>query len=227
MKTSVIVRIVIWSVVALLLVSILVVGLSGVFPGFNFSNWFRGTRMSGSTGERYTAGGGSVLAADISEIDIGWVDGSVEIIESADVDQITFSETANRQLEEEYQMQYAVNNGRLTIRFSQEYVGWSLFNNWFVDKHLTVEIPAGKEFSRLRIDTTSAPLSAGGLLADDIVLSTVSGEIRLESSICDELRLNGVSGALRAEGIQASQSRISPRPVAIGSAGLKESERVS
>lgn len=203
MKTSAVIRIVIWSAVALLLISFLVAGMSGAFPNFSFRNWIFYRLPSNATGERYTAGGGSVNASDITELDIQWVDGTVDIVQNETIDQILFNETANKPLEKQYQLQYSVNNGRLTIRFCEERAVWGLFN-WSANKRLTVEIPANKEFNKIMVDTTSAPFEAANIRAGDIELETVSGSIMLTSATCQSLRVNAVSGALRAGDLRAA-----------------------
>lgn len=201
MKTSAIVRIVIWSVVALALLGLLLSGLVGKGAGY-FSFSFFGYEND----ERYSVGDGSADAAQIQEIAIDWVDGSVNIVPGTG-DRIEFREEYPSNLNKNERMRYLVDGDKLTIRFNTR-------RNWFSfgrmkNKKLTIEVPQDLQLKKLDVDSVSAELDIAGVTAKDLDFENVSGSYHLKDVKGTRLKLETVSGRIQGENITVDTASVS------------------
>ncbi|NLB61470.1 MAG: DUF4097 domain-containing protein [Clostridiales bacterium] len=138
--------------------------------------------------DSYSIGSNEVMAAEISEIDIDWVSGSINV-EVYDGDKIIFFEDEG--LIENHQLRYKVEGGRLTIKYMKS----GFFTVSVKSKDLVVKIPKdSKPYSLFRIDTVSASINAGNFTSDEVTLDTVSGSVDLTSVTCNLLKVESVSG---------------------------------
>lgn len=199
-KTSAVIRIVTWSLLAVFLLGILVVGLRGG-SFFNFHLPFTG--FNGSLGyansEEYTVGGGSVDMQGIQDIELNWNSGNVNIT-SYDGSQITFDETSERSLEENQRIRYLVRNGKLTIQFCAPYRNFGFWHVNIPGKTLEMKVPKAladslKEFE---ISGVSAAIHADGISAKKLVVDSVSGSSNLKNIRADTLEMDTVSGEIDA-----------------------------
>lgn len=181
MKSSAIVRIVIWSVVAVILCGLLMWGLVGHY-GFEFHlPWVSGGSMEG-----YTYGGTSFDASEIDEVQVEWVSGDMTIREGSE---ISFEETSGSRLNEDEQLVYKVDGRRLII---QEYRR-SFWLGSTPSKDLTLELP--KKLKRLTVEIVSADVTMQGTFAiDEMDLEGVSGDWEVDEVSCQEISLETVSG---------------------------------
>lgn len=198
MKTNAIVRIVIYSLIILLLLSILGVGLGiGMFA---FDMGFDGRDMiEGSEG--------SVPAAQVRKLNIEWVDGSIDI-KTADTDTIRFRESGYT--DEDKQMVWKQTGDTLTIRFSK-----SAFQIGFVSipsKDLEIVVPQSWVCDELDIETVSGDVRVNGITANDLELDCTSAECEFSLCTAKEVSLTTVSGdliysgsfdSLRCDGVSA------------------------
>lgn len=162
------------------------IGFNVIDFSFNFGEF--GMGYSYKNADSYSIGGNEVNAADINEIDIDWVAGSVNV-EVYDGDKIIFSEDGG--LIEAHQLRYKVEGGRLTIKYLKS----SIFSFSLKQKDLTVKIPKdSKPYSLVRIDTISASINAGNFTSDEVTLETVSGSVDLSTVTCNLLKVESVSG---------------------------------
>lgn len=180
MKTSAIARIIIWTLTALLLTSLLIFGLcsNGIF-GFSF----------GRSGD-YTYGAAAIDASQIDDVQVEWISGDITITESTD-GTIAFSETSSRALDEEDQLGYRIDGRKLTIvQTDQSY--------WFgsaPSKDLQLSLPA--ELAELSLETVSADVTMEGQFTIDTVeMETVSGRLEIAELNCREISLDSVSGRM-------------------------------
>lgn len=183
MKNSAIVRIVIWSLVAVIMCGLLMWGLRGNF-GFGLRlPWIH----VGSTGE-YTSGEASFEAGEIDEVEVEWVSGRVTVQEGT---KVSFSEESGRSLDEDEQLSYRVDGRKLVI---QEYRR----SFWFgssPSKDLTLELP--KELRGLKLSVVSADVTmSGDFTIDNLDLEGVSGRWNVSEVSCGEISLESVSGEM-------------------------------
>ena len=180
MKRNAIARIIIYSFIILILVSILLAGLGiGMFT----------YRIDAQT-ETYTMGSGEIPAREINEIAIEWAAGTINI-QTADTDTITFQEAGNQNAEP---MVYRQNGNKLTIEYqaSKIHFGFSVSNN----KELTVIVPRDWYGHQLSVDAASADLFINGLTADDVDLNMASGDCHISQCDITDLDLDCASGEI-------------------------------
>lgn len=226
MKTSAIVRIVMWSVLAVFLTGVLCIGITKPdwLPGkFSVGNGISGLKsaLDYPESESYTVGEGSVSADQIQEIEIHWSAGKVHIC-TYDGERVRFWEDDG--LAEDDQMRYLVRDGKLTIQYRKPFFLFGFSNTGSLPKELSVEIPesmaAKMDLKTLEVETASAGISAENLRCGEINLTAVSGRIVLEQVACNKADLETVSGEITAVNVEAE--RLSANMVS-GAAALEGS----
>ncbi|MCL2539737.1 MAG: DUF4097 domain-containing protein [Oscillospiraceae bacterium] len=206
MRTSAVIRIILWTIVAIILVSILAAGLFG--RALNFFGGIRVPNLAGSyrayEDSRFEAAEkASVKAAGVSSVDIDWRSGAVEI-SLYDGEEIKFSESSYADITSDYRMRFAVEDSVLKIRFARSGVR---FVNTFINrgKTLTLQLPRDMVFDRFSVDAISATVSINGLNAKDCVVDTVSGQISIFGAELKTLKTNSVSGRVDLDDVYADQ----------------------
>lgn len=130
-----------------------------------------GGTLSDNKAEQYTAGGGTVTEP-IKNLEIQWVSGSVEICQGTE-DQVTFRETADRVLSDDFVMGWRLEGETL-------YIDFCAANSWTLDipdKALTVTLPQDLVLESVQVTTTSATFHAPALQAREVVCDTTSGDL--------------------------------------------------
>lgn len=200
MKTSALIRIFVYSFIALVLTGVLIWGINGNHNMNFFSfNLFGGSGLSYNDKD-YTIGDGSVTRAEVSEIQVNWTAGDVKVVpyigDTTGRDEIFFSEESGTPLETDYEMRYKVEDGVLKIMFAKSNVKFSgIFKS--LDKELTINVPVNTTFSDITIDTVSANIDLESIQADQFNLATVSGDIDCTLLIADSIDAETVSGEIR------------------------------
>ncbi|MBQ8814931.1 MAG: DUF4097 family beta strand repeat protein [Lachnospiraceae bacterium] len=142
---------------------------------------------------KYTPGGAALTSA-VNNLDIDWVSGEIEIVYH-DERTIVFSETSNREEDEQLAMRYWLDGDTLRIKFAES-------GNWnFGDLHktLTVMLPADLVLNELEIDTVSANLKAHRIAAKRADMDTVSGWIDIEeAAVSQSFNADTTSGDITA-----------------------------
>ncbi len=218
MRTAGIIRIIIGLVVAVLLTALLLAALFGqnVFQRLGWNNagvrgWFfndtSAVTSSGvdiDSGESAVTDMASVPAADVREIKIDWVSGSVEVRVGTG-DEVVFYETARRTLTDEQKMRYSLStSGVLQISFRKDIVNifsWFNVDSSMPSKALIVEVPASLagQLDNLDIDNVSARIEVSGVYGDKTEINSVSGSINCTDLVCEELELSSTSGSITCE----------------------------
>lgn len=224
MRTAGIIRIIIGLVIAVILTAVLLAGLFGqsLFQRLGWSSaglrgWiFNGTPTITSSGVNSDSGESTVTdtatvpAADVREINIDWVSGSIDIHVGTG-DEVTFYETSSRTLTDAQKMRYSLSSsGVLQISFREDID--NIFNWFSVDanmpsKALVVEVPASLvgQLDNLDIDNVSAQIEVNGVYGDETELNSVSGQISCADIACDKLTLSSTSGSIDCENCAADK----------------------
>lgn len=196
MKASAVVRIVIWSLVALILTGILVAGVvfKGVWGGSgDFSVGFTGNVYSGD----YNIGGGSVTEP-INAVEVDWVSGKIEIsVYDGETTEIIENEISD----EDYKLRYRVENGRLTVHSEKSGFSFGIISR--PKKELTIRIPRAyaENLKEIKISSTSADINLNGLtVLESTETDTVSGKVMVENLNTVSLECDTVSGDIKASG---------------------------
>lgn len=194
-KSGKIVKIVLMSILALLLIGILVSAIVfrdvriGMF-GINFSSF---------NDKDYTVMHEPVAldSAEIREISVDWVSGDIKVTRSAD-DKIRISETADSSIDDSDRLRYSVKNGKLSIRNRK--AGFNIGFFFFQNKTLELALP-DKLFTCVDIDATSANIDADDIRASSIDCNNVSGRTYLDGIEADDIDIETVSGEITCGGV--------------------------
>ena len=177
MKTSAIVRIVLYSLVAVLLIGLLLTGLGiGSFI----------VHLSSGNHE-YTTGGGSVEAAEITSLRVNWASGSV-ILQTGDTDQIIFEESGN--FSEEYAMVYEVKNGKLKLEYAKPRFTIGFFS--IPSKDLVITVPKSWICEELELDGAALQVEIRELSVQDLDIDGAACEVSFLGSL-DRLNCDGAA----------------------------------
>ena len=195
MKTKAIIRIVLYCIVILLLVSI----LGGVLLFDLYStdhhelSWVApivvpgtGYGMEGT----YTAEGDPA-----AHIDIEWAAGAI-IIQTGDVDQIQITESGEFDAGEA--LVYHQNGSKLTIRYQEENVYFGLQST--PSKDLTVTVPRDWEGKSIEIDAASAEVELRNITVREAEFNGASGACVFTGCTVEELDIDTASGDVEFSG---------------------------
>lgn len=189
MKTSSIVKIVCWSLVAVTLTAFLFGFLrrdasqnaSFGFPQISFGN-------SDNFDEKFVSGIYTADANVVNSIKIEWVNGEINVVKS-DGDKIEFSEVSSRDISEKEEMVSKVEGNELTIKFTKG--DRMTYNN--LRKKLTVLVP--KNLMELDIETVSGGTTVKDLTVNDFSVEKVSGTLKTENLVANMVNFESVSGS--------------------------------
>ena len=198
MKRNAIARIIIWSLVAVLLTSLLVVGISSSPSSFFSGDWsLGGIGVTYKNSALYNVGGGTVTD-EFQSIKVNWTNGKINI-ESYDGEDTVISET--EVAEEENKLRWRVEDGVLKIQ--QMAAGMRFGLKKTPKKPLTVKIPssAAEKLKSINTDSVSAEVNIIGVAASGkIEIDTVSGGANLKNIKTEKLDIDTVSGSIKAAG---------------------------
>ncbi len=198
MKTSAIIRIITWSIVAIFLIVILVNVINGdEIIGFNIG--FSGYNYDNSS--KYLVADGVVNAKDINNIDVNWISGKIKVVDY-DGDTIEFYEEGSSNLDEDEKMRYLVEDGNLKIKFkkSRKFMAFSLFKS--LNKTLILKVPSSikDELNNFVVDTVSSPVEIENLKSNNVSIEVVSGKVDLKNVKSEVLNVETVSGSTNISG---------------------------
>lgn len=198
MKRNAIARIIIWSLVAVLLTSLLVVGISSSPSSFFTGDWsLGGIGVTYKNSALYNVGGGTVTD-EFHSIKVNWTNGKINI-EAYDGEDTVISET--EVAEEENKLRWRVEDGVLKIQ--QMAAGMRFGLKKTPKKTLTVKIPssAAEKLKSVNTDSVSAEVNIIGVAASGkIEIDTVSGGANLKNIKTEKLDIDTVSGSIKAAG---------------------------
>lgn len=198
MKRNAIARIVIWSLVAVLLTSLLVVGISSSPSSFFTGDWSSGIiGVTYKNSALYNVGGGTVTD-EFHSIKVNWTNGKINI-EAYDGEDTVISET--EVAEKENKLRWRVEDGVLKIQ--QMAAGMRFGLKQTPKKTLTVKIPSNvaEGLKAVTSDSVSAEVTITGISASDkIEIDTISGGANLKNIKTEKLDIDTVSGSIKAAG---------------------------
>lgn len=186
-KLGAILRIIIFSVIAIVLIRILTGGI-----GLNLFSKYRKPAASQSSGTVISEGT-LIHGADVEKLDISWVAGDVRIVLGTQ-DEITVAED---RLGSDQPMVLRQDGSRLMVEFCESSWYGSLSTQ---KKNLTVTVPAAWSGKALKVNLVSAGLTCTGLDLEQAELSTVSGVCTLRDCTVDTLKMEAASGDLNFTG---------------------------
>ena len=186
-KLGAILRIIIFSIIAIVLIRILTGGI-----GLNLFSKYRKPAASQSSGTVISEGT-PIHGEDVEKLDISWVAGDVRIVPGAQ-EEITVTED---RLDSDQPMVLRRDGSRLVVEFCE--------SSWYSSlstqkKDLTVTVPAAWSGKTLKVNLVSAGLTCTGLDLEQAELSTVSGACTLRDCTVGTLKMEAASGNLNFTG---------------------------
>lgn len=190
---SAVVRIVIF----VILIAVLFVSLLGGCLGFGvselISEYFEEQPV---ISEGFTESTGSVSAAQVKDIEIQWVSGSITL-QPGDVDNIEFAEDSG--LADKHKMVWAHNADRLVIQYMKPSVHIGVVKN-VPAKHLVITVPRDWMGDQLEITSVSARIDIAQISTKSADIENVSGVCKLNQCNIAALDVETVSGEVDISG---------------------------
>lgn len=191
MRTSAIVRIVLYSIAIVVLLSILAGSLllNTAFVNTDWESFFI-SENSGTLGSV-----GSVDANTVRDIAVEWAAGSITI-RPGDVTEITFSETEG--LSEKDQMIWSQKGDKLVIQFCRTRVYFGISID--MPKDLEIIVPLDWNCGTLEIDAASAEVKVMDMTIGTVDFDGASGVCKFENCHVDHLDVDTASGNIQFSG---------------------------
>ena len=197
MRTSAIIRIITWSIVAIFLVVVLVNSINGdkIF-GLNNIGFFG---YSYDNSGEYLVADDIISVRDIKNIDIDWISGKVKVEEYSG-NTIEFYEEESSSLDEDEKMRYLVEDGSLKIKFKKSKKFISSFLN--KNKTIIIKIPSSVSggLNSFVLNTVSSNVEVNNLVANNVSIEVVSGDIDINNVKSELLYVETISGSVNISG---------------------------
>ena len=190
MQANAIVRIVIFSIIIVVLVSLLAAGIS-----FDLFSYRRSPGSMGPVAMDDSGTHGVVGTDSIRQLEIEWLSGSITILPGSQTDEIRFWDDYSG--DEDFLLSYIVSDGKLKIQYCNEDLEAFSFGVHFSgprQKNLTVSIPENWLCENLEIEAASAKLEVHKLHFGNVEIDTASGAIGFENCSVDSLDVDTASG---------------------------------
>jgi|GEM_PF-6750802 len=147
---------------------------------------------------KYSSNGAEYNAKDIDSIDISWIGGEVNILES-EKDVLFFKEDSHgKELSENQKLHWCIEKGKsgkgkLIIEPEDPSISnkWSWWKKSLPKKDLTVYVP--KNLERVSLNIVGSVCDFKESTAKKICLSGVGGSLNLAPLNCDKVSVNGTS----------------------------------
>ena len=199
MKRNAIIQIILWSIVIVILCSI----MASVMLGWNLRNWRRTEtpvetvipdRIDIAHAEKET-----FSPSEVRELEIEWVAGDI-LIQSADADQITVKEDGVS--DPKYTMVLRQSGNTLKIQFCEDTAfGFGIhFNTPDITKDLTILVPKDWQLDSLEIDCASATVEVNDMTIREVDFDGASGTCEFENCTVEEMDIATASGDVKFVG---------------------------
>ena len=180
MKRNALVRIIFFSLLILVLLSVLLIGLGVEL--FTF--------QADYDTEHSSLGSGTVPAESVRNIAIEWAAGRITIQE-ADTDQIIFQESSGKNAEP---MVYRQTGGQLTIQYQKSKVHLGFPS--ILGKDLTITVPMDWYCDELQIKAADANLTINNFSASEVSMDSASGDCQFTNCDIQKLDVDCASGEI-------------------------------
>jgi len=159
---------------------------------------FCGCGSAGLTGfyensEKYAVGDASIKDK-VENIVIDWTSGEITFTEN-NADTVDITEELSGTSKEEMRMRWFLDGTTLYVRYSAPKIRLISFGT--IRKDLTVALPKGLELEQLKIDATSAKITAKDIKARDLAVDITSGSVDL-GCVSENVEIDATSGTVNA-----------------------------
>lgn len=184
MKRNPIARIILYSLLALVLTGVMIVGIAK--NGFAFS-------IFDESGTVITGEAATFDASKINGLEIDWAAGEIRI-QSADVDHITVSE--NRPEDCKYKLTYRISGDTLELHYGSGKIGLG-FGNWSIpSKDLRILVPRDWLCRELEIDGADLNVNMEDLTVKTLSLDGADCSLQFTGSV-DEVDIDGAAADIQ------------------------------
>lgn len=187
MKTNAIIRIILFSLTIVVLVSILLagLGLSGLTLSFSDTSRTDETLLTGQSV--------SVDGSEIRNLSIEWVAGHITIVPGDDLEQITFWETTAENTS--HPMQYKVSGSKLTIRYNKDSIfDFGIHFGTEESKDLYILVPQNWICDELKIEVAAANVDVQNMTIRNVDFDGASGTCNFADCVVGDLDIDTASG---------------------------------
>lgn len=150
--------------------------------------------------DKYEAGN-KTFGSDVKKVEINWCCGEIKIVKSSD-SSVSVCESGDADLPEEKRVHTYLEGDVLKIQFWKSGLSSSVDSD---KKHLTVELSDGVD---IKINNTSAVISAEALNTDNVEIITASGGISVGNISSCNVRVVSTSGGISIESISSDDANI-------------------
>ena len=197
MKTNAIVRIVIYSLLIFILIGILGGVLQNTLPFPNEKIQRDDIHVPTESNIESTQ---MDFPAQVQNIEIDWVAGSITIHPSDSLEHINVNESFRDVASPE--MICRQTGHTLKIEFAEEHEKYHLFgNNESVRKDLVIRVPADWNCNAVKIDAAAADVAISGLQINELDYDGASGNLFMENCNIVDLDVDTASGDVEFSGI--------------------------
>lgn len=189
MKRNAIARVIIFSILALVLISAL---MSGIGIKFYHKHGITVNNRSAAP----VAAGFSFDPQEIHRLKIDWVAGRIHI-ETADTNEITVSESSSKDAEP---MVLKKDGSTLIAEYCQDAGLFSINVGSFTHKDLYITVPQNWTCRQLEVDAASADVEVLNLSGKELDVDTASGSHRFDGCNFESMKMDSASGALSYSG---------------------------
>lgn len=204
MKRNPIIRIILFSFIIVVLLSMLLSGLaydSLLFTNHTVQENSAQATISVETPVQALPSEETLTFApeEVRELEIEWVSGAI-VIQKADVETVTISESDVS--DEKYAMVWKLKNGKLSLNFCEEtiVVGFGINFGKDFSKDLSIFVPRDWELQSLDIDAASATVEVIDLTITEVEFDGASGTCRFDNCIVDTIDMDTASGDITFTG---------------------------
>ena len=144
----------------------------------------------------YAMGGASFANADVTELNIDWVSGSVTI-EAFDGTEVVISETSEDALTDSTTMHYYLEpDGTLNIKFGIP--GMRSQGENLPDKHLLVRVPRSLRLDEVEVNGAGQDIRMDSVRCGALEMNSVSWQLALNECEIEDIEVNSVSSNVEA-----------------------------
>ena len=200
MKTNAIIRIVLFSLVIVLLSSILLgVLLFGMYITNGRIHFEEHNTDSPVPTEALQEIDIQYISPDVRNIEIDWVCGNIQIMKGDVISDIVITETAPSNFE--YKMVCKQTGQTLKIEFAEDHEKFHLFgNDNSISKDLSIRVPANWNCKNLEIDAAATDVTIIGMEISEMDFDGASGLLNLDNCKIGKLDVDTASGDVEFSG---------------------------
>lgn len=145
--------------------------------------------------DKYLFGNATITDGEVTEIDLEYLAGSVEIEISSEIDEFTIEESYKKDLSEDESVRYLFKDGKLMVKYRASSSKKVKLN---LEKSLVIKIPASRQnLSKITTKTGSASFKLKGTFPNGEYASTIS-----------EVNLTSASGKIVVGGLNISELKV-------------------